>query len=223
MPFKTPLGERAENRIAPNFIRPLQDKRVIVSQKVVLECQIEGHPDPVIKWLKDGQNVTQCPDYELLEDKKRHCLLINSAQGSDCGRFTVQAMNAAGIRQSTCMLIVAPAPTPVPGGAISIASSPGPPQTPVGPSAPYFLKELKHQPLRAGALMVLEGRVVGLPIPQIEWLKNGQKLDNYRIKTEYDAQSGICLLTIPQLFKEDLESTLARLVTPMEPLPHLLM
>ncbi|KAI1723793.1 immunoglobulin i-set domain-containing protein [Ditylenchus destructor] len=178
MPFKRPLGERAENRVAPTFIRPLQDKRVIVGQKVLLECQIDGHPDPVIKWLKDGQNVTQCPDYE--------------------------AMNAAGIKQSTCMLIVAPAPTPIP-GAISIASSPGPgPQTPVGPSAPFFLKELKHQPHRSGAICVLEARVVGQPVPQIEWLKNGQNLDNYRAKTEYDPQSGICILTIPQMFPEDL-------------------
>lgn len=36
-------------------------------------------------------------------------------QASDNGRFTVQAMNAAGIKQSTCVLIVAPAPTPIPG------------------------------------------------------------------------------------------------------------
>ncbi|KAI1719901.1 immunoglobulin i-set domain-containing protein [Ditylenchus destructor] len=204
MPFKRPLGERAENRVAPTFIRPLQDKRVIVGQKVLLECQIEGHPDPVIKWLKDGQNVTQCPDYEVIEEKNKHCLLIYSAAGSDCGRFTIQAMNAAGIKQSTCMLIVAPAPTPIP-GAISIASSPGPgPQTPVGPSAPFFLKDLKHQPHRSGAACVLEARVVGQPVPQIEWLKDGQNLDNYRAKTEYDPQSGICMLTIPQMFPEDL-------------------
>lgn len=54
MPFKTPLGERAGNQVAPSFIRPLQDKRCIIGQRILLECQIEGHPDPVIKWLKDG-------------------------------------------------------------------------------------------------------------------------------------------------------------------------
>lgn len=105
-------------------------------------------------------------------------------------------MNAAGIKQSTCELIVAPAPTPIPGGGISIAykikktkifnknfffsSSPGG-QTPIGPSAPYFLKELKHQPLRLGTSTVLEVRVVGVPTPQIEWLKNRKKINNYRL------------------------------------------
>lgn len=91
-----------------------------------MECQIDGHPSPVIKWLKDGQNVTQCPDYELTEENKKHRLLIPSVQGSDSGRFTIQAMNAAGIKSSTCTLLVGPAPTPLPGsgfgnsGAISM-------------------------------------------------------------------------------------------------------
>ncbi|KAK0408252.1 hypothetical protein QR680_003855 [Steinernema hermaphroditum] len=202
MPFKTPLGERAENQRAPIFLRPLQDRRVIVGQNVILDCQVDGHPAPAVKWLKDGHDVTLCPDYELTENGKRHCLVIKNVQGADNGRFTIQAMNAAGIKQSTCMLIVAPAPTPLP-GAQSIANSPAPPQTPVGPSAPMFLKNLQHQPLKPGALVVFEARVVGQPVPQIEWFKNGKPLDVYRVKKEYDPQTGICALTIPQMFAED--------------------
>lgn len=60
------------------------------------------------------------------------------------------------------------------------SSSPAPLQTPVGPSAPYFFKELKHQPLRPGELTVFEARVVGVPQPDIEWLKDGKALENYR-------------------------------------------
>lgn len=56
----------------------------------------------------------------MVEEGKTYRLLIPKTQAADCGRFTVQAMNAAGIKQSTCMLIVAPAPTPVPGGGMSI-------------------------------------------------------------------------------------------------------
>lgn len=46
-------------------LQPLQDKRVVVGQNVLLECQVTGHPDPVVKWLKDDHDVTQCPDYEV--------------------------------------------------------------------------------------------------------------------------------------------------------------
>uniref|UniRef100_A0A914H0K8 Ig-like domain-containing protein n=1 Tax=Globodera rostochiensis TaxID=31243 RepID=A0A914H0K8_GLORO len=205
MPFQKPLGVKEDpNQTPPNFIRPLRDKRALIGQNIVLECQIEAHPDPVVKWLKDGHNVSQCPDYQMVEEGKTYRLLIPKAQSADCGRFTVQAMNAAGIKQSTCMLIVAPAPTPVPGGVTSITSSPAPPQTPVGPSVPLFLKELKHQPMKPSAAAVLEARVVGVPVPQVEWLKDGQPLNNYRIKTEYNPQTGICLLTVPQLFAEDM-------------------
>ncbi|KAL7076297.1 hypothetical protein ACQ4LE_004720, partial [Meloidogyne hapla] len=204
MPFQKPVAVKVDNKqIPPNFIRPLRDKRALIGQRIVLECQIDGHPDPVIKWLKDGHNVSQCPDYELSELGKTYRLTVHKAQAADCGRFTIQAMNAVGIKQSSCVLIVAPAPTPIPGAVTSVTSSPAPPQTPVGPSAPLFIKELKHQPLRLGTASVFEARVVGVPMLTIEWLKDGEPLDNYRIKTEYDAHSGISLLQIPQMFAED--------------------
>ncbi|KAK6754809.1 hypothetical protein RB195_013660 [Necator americanus] len=182
MPFKQPLGERAdENRVPPTFIRPLADKRAVVGERVVLQCQLDGHPIPAVKWLKDGHNVSNCPDYEFEEDGLHHRLIISQVQGADSGRFTAQAANAVGLRQSTCILIVAPAPTPIPGGKPTMVYSPAPPQTPVGPSAPIFLKELRHQPLKPGAIMVMEARVAGVPHPQVEWLKNGKPLQNYRL------------------------------------------
>ncbi|KAF8384054.1 hypothetical protein PRIPAC_73196, partial [Pristionchus pacificus] len=202
MPFMRPRGERAENQILPNFIRPLNDKRAVVGEAVVLECQLEGHPDPVVKWLKDGHDISLCPDYKIEQDGHRHRLIISMVQGADSGRFTAHALNPAGSQQSTCILIVAPAPTPIP-GAKSVADSPAPPQTPVGPSAPIFLKELRHQPLLPGARLVLEGRVVAVPNPTVEWLKNGKPLQNYRAQIDHDPVSGICHLTIPQMFPDD--------------------
>uniref|UniRef100_A0A1I7XKU6 Ig-like domain-containing protein n=1 Tax=Heterorhabditis bacteriophora TaxID=37862 RepID=A0A1I7XKU6_HETBA len=140
---------------------PLSDKRAVVGERVVLECQVEGHPYPAVKWLKDGNNVSNCPDYEIEEDGHYHRLIMSQVQGADSGRFTAQAANAAGLKQSTCILIVAPAPTPIPGAKNIAVCSPAPPQTPVGPSAPIFLKELRHQPLKPGGLMVMEARVAG--------------------------------------------------------------
>ncbi|VDN08320.1 unnamed protein product [Thelazia callipaeda] len=134
-----------------------------------------------------------------------HHLAIRNVQASDNGRFTAQAMNAAGTKQSTCMLIVAPAPTPIPGtkSIVSVPNSPVPPQTPVGPSAPIFLKELRNLPLKLGTQIILEARVVGSPEPHVEWLKNKLPLKNYRTKIEYDARTGICALIIPQMFADD--------------------
>ena len=113
-------------------------------------------------------------------------------QGADSGRFTAQAANAAGLKQSTCILIVAPAPTPVPGAKATVYS-PAPPQTPVGPSAPIFLKELRHIPLKPGNLMVMEARVAGVPPPQVEWLHNGKPL-SYRYEAMDHEE---CQLTTP--------------------------
>ncbi|KAK6050669.1 immunoglobulin I-set domain protein [Cooperia oncophora] len=93
MPFKQPLGERAdENRVAPSFIRPLADKRAVVGERVVLQCQLDGHPTPAVKWLKDGHNVSNCPDYEIQEDGHVHRLIISQVHSADSGRFTAQVV-----------------------------------------------------------------------------------------------------------------------------------
>lgn len=55
--------------------------------------------------------------------------------------------------------------------------------TPVGPSAPFFVKELRNQPFKPGGVAVLEARVVGDPTPSVEWLKDGEQLNNYRYGT----------------------------------------
>lgn len=87
-------------------------------------------------------------------------------------------------------------------------SSPIPSTTPVGPSAPFFLKELRNQLHKPGGVVVFEARIVASMFlypsfvvlillsddgttsgPEIVWLKDGQELKNYRIKTEYDPQS----------------------------------
>ncbi|CAJ0586229.1 unnamed protein product, partial [Mesorhabditis spiculigera] len=202
MPFHRPLGEReAKQQAPPTFVRPLNDKRAVVGERVVLECQTEGHPDPLVKWLKDGHNVSTCPDYLIESDGMKHRLVIENVQGADSGRFTAQALNTAGNKQSTCILIVAPAPTPVPGA--KPMNSPAPPQTPVGPSAPIFLKELRHQPLKPGGAVVFEARVAGQPQPTVEWLKGQKPFQNYRARLEHDVKSGIVSLTIPQMFTDD--------------------
>lgn len=58
--------------------------------------------------------------------------------------------------------------------------------------------------MKPGEKAVFEARVVGVPVPTVEWFKDGKPLNNYRITTEHDTQTGICFLVIPQLFNEDM-------------------
>ena len=61
---------------------------------------------------------------------------------------------------------------------MAVAPSPGPPPTPVGPAAPLFVKELKHQALKVGGQAVFECRVTGNPSPQLSWSKNGTPIQS---------------------------------------------
>ncbi|KAL1245317.1 Kettin-like protein, partial [Trichinella spiralis] len=205
MPFKRPLGTYNGKQQPPSFIRPLQNKRSVVGQQVILECQLEGQPDPVIKWLKDGQNVTNCPDYQIFQEGNKFKLIIPSVQMADAGRFDCQAINAAGSKSSSCILIVAPPPSPAPGERqFMTAPSPRPPPTPVGPAAPYVVKELKHQMLKIGSSARFECRITAFPAAEITWLKNGKPITNTsKYKIDNDPDSGICSLTIAMMFAED--------------------
>ena len=50
--------------------------------------------------------------FQLAEEGSKTRLTVAAVQQSDSGRFTCQALNAAGSKSTSCMLIVAPAPSP---------------------------------------------------------------------------------------------------------------
>lgn len=40
--------------MAPVFIKPLKDLKIVVGQPIFLEAQISAFPSPEVKWFKDG-------------------------------------------------------------------------------------------------------------------------------------------------------------------------
>lgn len=67
--------------------------RVEQSVSLVLECVVSGNPSPIVKWLKDGQELPFAPRPRLLHSN----LMLNDIQISDGGNYTcfVQAEEGA--------------------------------------------------------------------------------------------------------------------------------
>ncbi|VDP23172.1 unnamed protein product [Soboliphyme baturini] len=63
-------------------------------------------------WLAESLAVW----HELQKDGNKFRLVMSNVQLADAGRFECQALNAAGSKSSSCTLIVAPSPSPVPNG-----------------------------------------------------------------------------------------------------------
>jgi hypothetical protein len=64
---------------------------------------------------------------------------------------------------------------------------------------------LQPQCLKVGGAVVLECRVMGVPVPDLQWYKDGQPLlpDGWLRRIEDDPGSGICALTISLMKEED--------------------
>ncbi|XP_067852358.1 myotilin-like isoform X2 [Heptranchias perlo] len=101
--------EAQEAKRAPEFIYKLQNSRAVEGEKVKLECQVTGEPQPVIFWKKD---------HEMIEHNTNRISLYHSNDGKvgleifpvdkhDAGWYTVSGQNEAGSTICTARLDIA--------------------------------------------------------------------------------------------------------------------
>ena len=80
-----------------------KDTDAIMGEDVVLECSPpRGHPKPVVKWKKDGDNLDLTSAKRIKIDESGN-LVIYKAQKKDQGRYQCTAENIASTRTSKPM------------------------------------------------------------------------------------------------------------------------
>ncbi|XP_056893820.1 hemicentin-1 isoform X2 [Takifugu flavidus] len=79
--------------LEPPFNSPLQER--VANQRIAFPCPAKGLPKPVIRWLRNGQELTGSePGVSILEDGT--LLLLSSVSPLDSGEYTCAAANDAG-------------------------------------------------------------------------------------------------------------------------------
>lgn len=73
------------------------EKKVVLSKPLTLECEARGHPPPSLTWLKDGVPVRDGESVRILEQGSR--IEILSAAVSDSGRYVCVATSIAGEKE----------------------------------------------------------------------------------------------------------------------------
>ncbi|XP_046401656.1 titin isoform X2 [Ischnura elegans] len=95
----------------PVFGRRLQAQVAKKGQRVVMEVEVTGLPDPTITWSKDGNTIIyNTKPYKIKHQGSSHSLIIDEASPSHSGRFTVRAVNAGGEAQSSADFVVVEEP-----------------------------------------------------------------------------------------------------------------
>ncbi|XP_073667498.1 hemicentin-1 isoform X2 [Paramisgurnus dabryanus] len=130
----------------PPFNSPLQER--VVNQQIAFPCPAKGTPEPVIKWFRNGQELTgNEPGVTIMEDGT--LLILASISPLDNGEYTCMAVNDAGTTEKKYQLKVNVPPDIRDSGLASNVSV------------------AMNQPTN------LVCDVTGTPVPVITWYKDG--------------------------------------------------
>nr|XP_051676343.1 hemicentin-1 isoform X2 [Oryctolagus cuniculus] len=121
---------------------------VMRGQDISLECAVQGVPQPVVTWMKDGRPLTKGRGLEVLDEGRT--LQVKNTHVSDTGRYVCVAVNVAGMTDRKYDVSVHAPP--------SIIGNQGAPEN-------ISVVEKNSVSLTCDAS--------GVPLPSVTWLKDG--------------------------------------------------
>ncbi|XP_053325662.1 hemicentin-1 [Spea bombifrons] len=120
-----------------------------VNGSLMLDCESDAYPPPLIEWYKNGHAITESVNHKVMEGGKR--LNIKHAQVSDTGEYECVATNVVGQDNKKFFLSVYVPP-----------SIQGPPEE-------YHNGTVQHY-------VTFSCDAYGIPTPTIKWLKDGNQI-----------------------------------------------
>ncbi|XP_022664923.1 obscurin-like isoform X9 [Varroa destructor] len=134
----------------PKFKKELKDASVMTETPLKLDVEVEGLPEPDVKWYKDGQQVFNTERVKLVHqvDSASYALVVDKAKVDDAGSYTCVISNPLGSQSGHAAVTVN--------------------------SAPKIIKKLESYEATITETVKLSTKIAGVPKPKVEWLKNGQ-------------------------------------------------
>lgn len=168
----------------PSFNAPLLNAYVQEGNRHQFDCIVNGFPEPRVEWFKDGISIEGNADYKTSFEKGLCKLVIEETFTADSASFTCKASNSVGTAETTATLTVNELDD---GKKLA---------------APIFTKYLTSGKAREGAAFEFHCTVTGNPLPEIQWFKNDECIDNSR---DYviTFNNGEAKLKFEEVFLED--------------------
>lgn len=173
----------------PRFVKPLQPKYFGQNEVAILETVVESAPLSSFQWFVHNEPVKSSTEYRIVSKDNKSTLLIANFEKKYTGPYTCRAENVGGSVTSTATVHLL---------------EDAPQQEAEEWESPHFVEEL-IQPIEVmdGEALELNCRVVGKPIPKVEWYHNKEKMvENKETIISQDAQ-GNCQLQITEVFPEN--------------------
>ncbi|XP_067684073.1 uncharacterized protein [Haliotis asinina] len=153
-----------ETSVVPMFLTKFTETVIKVGDKLILECDVIGSPEPDISWTKDGHPLRDDCPYNQMYDGRTAKLEIEDVTSDDSGRYDCIAGNDAGQVSLDASVTVQ-----------------------VKDKSPSVTVPLSDVYSKAGESIVLTCHIVGIPQPSIQWRKNGMMIGHTKdFKQKYD-------------------------------------
>lgn len=155
---------------APRFVSPLFPVKGTEGFPARLEAKVQGHPTPVITWMKDGKKLKGEASHgsKRPEDDGSVRFIWPSVEVSDAGEYTAIARNNLGEAKSSAKLDVRPRKSDGPEVAASVLTPP------------------RDISVDEGAPIKLTAVIGGNPIPDVCWTHNDNPVDETRCTVTND-------------------------------------
>uniref|UniRef100_A0A3Q3JZX9 Roundabout, axon guidance receptor, homolog 2 (Drosophila) n=1 Tax=Monopterus albus TaxID=43700 RepID=A0A3Q3JZX9_MONAL len=136
----------------PTFLRRPINQVVLEEETVEFRCQVQGDPQPNVRWRKDDTDVPR-GRYEIRYDKEGYVLRVKKASVNDEGMFTCVAENRVGKLEASATLTVRARPV----------------------AAPQFVIRPRDQIVAQGRTATFPCETKGNPQPAVFWQKEGSQ------------------------------------------------
>ncbi|XP_075892574.1 roundabout homolog 2 isoform X6 [Nelusetta ayraudi] len=132
----------------PTFLRRPINQVVLEDEAVEFHCQVQGDPQPNVRWRKDDVDVPR-GRYEIKYDKDDYVLRLKKASVNDEGTFTCVAENRVGKLEASASLTVR--------------------------AAPQFVVRPRDQIVAQGRTATFPCQTKGNPQPAVFWQREGSQ------------------------------------------------
>lgn len=90
----------------PEFINTLKDLQIRDGETLILECSVNGDPEPQILWSKNGKSISSSEIMDLKYKNGVARLTINEVFPEDEGLYVCTATNSVGSTDTKCRLSI---------------------------------------------------------------------------------------------------------------------
>lgn len=172
----------------PRFIEPLSPRMVVEDDVVIMEAIVESNPISSFQWFINGAPLKSNDVTRIVTRDNKSILMIETFKKPNVGSYTCRAENVGGSVTSTA--------------SINIIESYDDEEVSEFKS-PSFVQKIKPVAVMDGERLYLECKVQGSPIPKVQWFHNDQLIKETKDISILQDNSGICSLTISEVFPED--------------------